>query len=172
MADEHVQTGSLVRVGALQRALAVCAAMLMAVATAASGQTPTVDTSRLAAAAQALNQGEFDRVDALLRTTTDERSAVLRARSAIARGRYGEAEGLLAGLVTSSPSGDAALELGQLYLYLGRRQEGGRLLQTILARGNASSPAQRPSAGSGGACAGPLSGRQRLSEECQRDGAR
>ena len=141
MADEHVQTGSLVRVGALQRALAVCAAMLMAVATAASGQTPTVDTSRLAAAAQALNQGEFDRVDALLRTATDERSAVLRARSAIARGRYGEAEGLLAGLVTSSPSGDAALELGQLYLYLGRRQEGGRLLQTILARGNASSPA-------------------------------
>ena len=141
MAEEHVHTGSPIRVVAPQRVLAVCVAVLMTVATASSGQTPAVDTSPAATAARALNRGEFDRVDGLLRTATDERSVVLRARSAIARGRYSDAEQWLTGLVASSPSGDAALELGQLYLYLGRRQEGGRLLQTVLARGNASSAA-------------------------------
>ena len=140
MADEHVQTGAPLRVVTTQRVVAVCAAVMM-VTTASFGQTPAVDSSPAAAAALALNRGEFDRVDALLRTATDEQSVVLRARSAIARGRYTDAEQGLTGLVASSPVGDAALELGQLYLYLGRRQEGGRLLQTVLARGNASSPA-------------------------------
>ena len=140
MADEHVQTGAPLRVVTTQRVVAVCAAVMM-VTTASFGQTPAVDSSPAAAAALALNRGEFDRVDALLRTASDEQSVVLRARSAIARGQYTDAEQGLTGLVASSPVGDAALELGQLYLYLGRRQEGGRLLQTVLARGNASSPA-------------------------------
>ena len=140
MADEHVQTGLPFRVLTTQRVVAVCASVMM-VTTASSGQTPAVDTSPAAAAALALNRGEFDRVDTLLRTATDEPSVVLRARSAIARGQYTDAEQRLTGLVASSPVGDAALELGHLYLYLGRREEGGRLLQTILARGNASSPA-------------------------------
>ena len=75
-----------------------------------------------------------------MRSATDERSLVLRARAHIARGRYAEAEKLLQGVVASAPAGDAALELGQLQLYLGRRQEGTRLLQTVLTRGAQSSP--------------------------------
>jgi tetratricopeptide (TPR) repeat protein len=140
MADQHVQTGSPLRGMTTQRVVAMCAAVMM-VTTASSGQTSTVDTSPAAEAALALNRGEFERVDALLRTATDEQSVVILARSSIARGRYTDAEQKLTGLVASSPVGDAALELGQLYLYLGRREEGGRLLQTILARGNVSSPA-------------------------------
>jgi tetratricopeptide (TPR) repeat protein len=123
-----------------QRALAICAALLLVVATA-SGQTPADDTSPAAQAARALSLGQFDRVDSLLGSATDERSIVLRARSAIARGRYTDAEQLLTGIVSSAPAGDAALELGQLYLYLGRREEGGRLLQTVLTRGAGNSPA-------------------------------
>ena len=122
------------------RLLAVSAAVLIAVATA-SGQTPPIDTSPAAQAARALNLGQFDRVDSLLRSATDERSVVIRARSAIARGRYTDAERLLTGIVSSAPAGDAALDLGQLYLYLGRREEGGRLLQTVLTRGARNSPA-------------------------------
>ncbi len=123
------------------RRLAVCAALLVAVTASASGQTPAVDTSPAAAAARALNLGQFERVDGLLRSATDERSVVLRARAAVARGRYTEAEQLLTGIVSSAPAGDAALELGRLYLYLGRREEGGRLLQAVLTRGARNSPA-------------------------------
>ena len=141
MVDQRVQTDSPVRMVTLRRVVAVGVWVLMAVTTASSGQTQGVDTSPAATAAQALNRGEYDRVETLLRTATDERSVVLRARGAIARGRYSDAEQWLTGVVASSPSGDAALELGRLYLYLGRRQEGGRLLQTILARNSASSPA-------------------------------
>ena len=141
MADEHVQDTGAARALTRQQFLAVCAALLIAVTTSSSGQTPPVDTSPAAAATRALNLGQFDRVDALLRSATDERSVVIRARSAIARGRYADAEEVLAGVVASAPVGDAALELGKLYLYLGRREEGGRLLQTVLARGAGNSPA-------------------------------
>jgi tetratricopeptide (TPR) repeat protein len=118
----------------------ICAALLCVVATA-SGQTPAIDTSPAGQAARALSLGQFDRVDSMLGSATDERSIVLRARSAIARGRYTDAEQWLTGIVSSAPAGDAALELGRLYLYLGRREEGGRLLQTVLTRGAGNSPA-------------------------------
>ncbi|MBF8299802.1 MAG: tetratricopeptide repeat protein [Acidobacteria bacterium] len=144
MADEQAQErqeGPSSRVLTRQRLLAVCAALLVAVTTSSSGQTPAVDNSPAAAAARALNAGQFDQVETLLRSATDERSIVLRARAAIARGRYTDAEKLLAGIVSSAPAGDAALELGQLYLYLGRRDEGARLLQAVLTRGARNSPA-------------------------------
>lgn len=137
MADERVQEsqeGQPSRVLTRQRLLAVCAAALIAVTSSSSGQTPAIDNSPAAAAARALNVGQYDQVETLLRSATDERSFVLRARAAIARGRYPDAEKLLAGIVSSAPAGDAALELGQLRLYLGRRDDGGRLLQGVLAR--------------------------------------
>ena len=141
MADQRVQERASIRVLTLRRPLAVCAALLIAVTTTSLGQTPAVDTSPAAAAARALNLGQFDRVETLLRSATDERSVVIRARGAIARGRYTDAEQWLTGIVSSAPAGDAALELGRLYLYLGRREEGGRLLQRVLARGTRNSPA-------------------------------
>jgi len=118
-----------------QRLAAVCASLLVALTTASSGQTPSVDTSPAAAAARAFNAGQYDQIDGLLRSATDERSTVLRARAHVARGRYAEAEKLLAGVVASNPAGDATLELGLLQQYLGRRQDAARTLGTVLARG-------------------------------------
>ena len=141
MADERVQERPSARVLTRKRLLLVCAALLVAVTISSSGQTPAADVSPAALAARALNLGRFDQVDTLLRSATDERSVVIRARSAIAGGRYADAEQLLTEIVSASPAGDAALELGQLYLYLGRREEGGRLLQLVLARGSRNSPA-------------------------------
>jgi len=141
MPDADAQSALPARVLTRQRLLAVCAAMLVAVTTSSSGQTPALENSPAAIAARAFNAGQFDKVDAALQAATDERSIVLRAKAAIARGRYTDAEKLLAGVVTSSPVRDAALELGQLYLYLGRRDEGARLLQAVLTRSPQNSPA-------------------------------
>ena len=134
MADVRVQERPPVQVFTRQRLLSGCAALLIAVTTSSYGQTPAVDNSPAAAAARAFNVGQYAQVETLLRSATDERSIVLRARGAIAQGRHTEAEKLLTGTVSSVPTGDAALELGQLYLYLGRREEGTRLLKVVMAR--------------------------------------
>jgi cellulose synthase operon protein C len=60
--------------------------------------------------------------------------AVARARTEIDRGRYADAERLLAAPAAADPGGDAALELGLLQLYLGRRNEGRTTLQGVLRR--------------------------------------
>ena len=130
-----------------QRLLVVCGAMLVALSTSSSGQTPAVDNSPFGVATRAFNTGQFDQVDAALGSATDERAIVLRARAAIARGRYADAEKLLTGIVTSSPLGEAALELGRLHLYLGRREQGVRLLQAVFTRGPQNSPADLLRAG-------------------------
>jgi tetratricopeptide (TPR) repeat protein len=120
---------------------AVCAALLIAITTSSSGQTPAVDTSPLAAAGRAFNAGQYDQVEDLLQSVNGEASAVLRARAHVARGRYGEAEKLLAGFAGASPAGDAALELGLLQLYLGRRPQGVRTLEVVLTRSADDTPA-------------------------------
>jgi tetratricopeptide (TPR) repeat protein len=65
---------------------------------------------------------------------------VLRARAHIARGRYPEAEKLLAGAASSNSGGDAALELGLLQHYLGRA-DATRTLQTVITQSDAATPA-------------------------------
>src|SRR5919201_2575508 len=54
------------------------------------------------------------------------------ARKAIDTGRYADAEKLLAGPAASAPGGDAALELGKLHLYIGKKAEGTRTLQRVI----------------------------------------
>src|ERR1043165_3559221 len=54
------------------------------------------------------------------------------ARKAIDSGRYAEAEKLLAGPAASAPGGDAALELGKLQLYIGKKAEGTRTLERVI----------------------------------------
>src|SRR3989338_6170314 len=124
-----------------QRFLAVCMALLVALSASSSGQTLPADTSPLALAARALNTGHYDEVEKLLSAAADERSIVLRARAHLARGRAAEAEKPRAGRGAATPAGDAALELGQLQLYLGRRAEGARTLQMVLTRGSEGTPA-------------------------------
>ena len=127
------------RVLTRRRFLAVCAALLVAITTSSSGQTP-VDNAPAATAARAFNSGQYDEIERLA-SGTDEAATVLRARAHIARGRYAEAEKLLTGAVASAPAGDAALELGLLQQYRGRRQDGVRLLQQVFTRGADDTPA-------------------------------
>ena len=116
--------------GALVLAVGV-AAVLVVSATLPSAQTAQSSAPLTPAdqAAQALNTGRYDEVDGLLKGATDARATTLRARAAIARGRYADAEKLLAPAATASPAGDAALELGLLQMYLGRRQDARRTLR-------------------------------------------
>ena len=60
-------------------------------------------------------------------------AALAGARADIARGRYGEALAALAAPAQQDPGGDAALELGVLQHYLGRR-EAARTLQGVVDR--------------------------------------
>src|SRR5262245_3741560 len=120
---------------------AVCAALLIAITTSSSGQTPAVDTSPLAAAGRAFQAGQYDQVEDLLQPVNGEASADLRARAHLARGRYGEAEKLLAAVAGTTPAGDAALELGLLQVYLGRRPQGVRTLEVVLTRSPDNTPA-------------------------------
>jgi cellulose synthase operon protein C len=103
--------------GALFRLLAVA----LAIGTVSDGRT-----SRIAYA-----QGVTDPV-------------VVKARAAIHRGQYGEAEALLKPLVSRTPDGEAALELGLFYEMMGRRDESLALLRRIadLQVGPRTSPAE------------------------------
>jgi tetratricopeptide (TPR) repeat protein len=104
-------------------------ALLLAAVTQPSAQAVRTPAD---AAVSALRLGQFDEVEQLLERATDARSVALRSRAAVARGRYDAAQKMLAGPAASAPTSDAALELGLLYLKLGRRAEGTRLLTRLL----------------------------------------
>jgi cellulose synthase operon protein C len=120
-------------VGALLLGVAV-AVVLIVSATLPSAQTPPAGQPLTPAdlAALAINTGRYDEVDPLLKGATDGRATTLRARAAIARGRYADAEKLLTPAAASAPAGDAALELGLLQQYLGKRQDARRTLQRVV----------------------------------------
>jgi tetratricopeptide (TPR) repeat protein len=124
-----------------RRAWVICALVLVAAAQAPYAQSrPQAPPPQTAPAAppdpvmRAFNAGQYDEVERLLRGATDMRAVVMRARSDVARGRYAEAEKALAPLATAQPMSDAALELGLLHMYLGKRAEGTRLLRAIVSR--------------------------------------
>ncbi|HXG89968.1 MAG TPA: tetratricopeptide repeat protein [Vicinamibacterales bacterium] len=109
------------------------AAVLLALQSSAPAQSGAQGvTSTRAAAERALRTGRFDEVEGLTQNSTDAAMLALRARALSARGRYAEAESVLAPAAAASPASDAALELGLLQLYLGRRSEGRRTLQLLL----------------------------------------
>jgi tetratricopeptide (TPR) repeat protein len=166
---EPTSTGNTARlvtlprlVGALVLAVGVAAVLVLS-ATLPSAQTaqPPAPLTPADQAAQALNSGRYADVDGILKGATDARSVALRARAAIARGRYADAEKLLTAAAAASPASDAALELGLLQQYLGRRQEATRTLQRILNGPEPRTVADFTRAGPGGPGAGPVQGRQR-----------
>src|SRR5687768_11854167 len=69
---------------------------------------------------------------------------VVKARAAINRGQYAEAEALLKPLAARAPEGEAALELGLFYEMMGRHEESLVLLRPIanLQVGPRTSPAE------------------------------
>lgn len=120
-----------------RRAFIAGAALVVAGAWLVYGQTQRAAAQTGTPAEQALralNLGRYEEVDPLLQGLTDAGSAALRARALIARGRYADAEKLLAGPAGAEPGSDAALELGLLQLYLGRRAAGERTLNGVLDR--------------------------------------
>ncbi|MDP1570291.1 MAG: peptidase MA family metallohydrolase [Vicinamibacterales bacterium] len=84
-------------------------------------------------AGRAFDAGQFDEVDRLAATYRGEPTiAVVHARALAARGRYGEAEQIFQAQSFEDPTGEAALELGVMYLEIGRRLEARRALQILL----------------------------------------
>jgi len=66
--------------------------------------------------------------------TADGNALVTRARADIARGRYAEAEAVLSRVAAAQPESEAALEMGLLELYLGRRADARRRLRLLVSR--------------------------------------
>ncbi len=103
-------------------------ALVVAVLLLLGGPLPSAQTTPEAL----LNLGRYEELETQLRGATDIRSVTLLARADIERGRYAEAEKRLTGPAAAQPASDAALELGRLYLYLGRRADGTRILEQLL----------------------------------------
>jgi tetratricopeptide (TPR) repeat protein len=82
----------------------------------------------VALAVGSVSDGRTSRV-AYAQGATDP--TVVKARAAINRGMYTEAETLLKSVASRTPNGEAALELGLLYEMLGRRAESRALLEPI-----------------------------------------
>ena len=98
----------------------------------AGAQGTSSAASARAAVEKALRGGRYDEVETLGKSSTDQAITVMRAQALIARGEYASAEQLLTPLATAGPNGDAALELGLLQMYVGRRSEARRTLQLLL----------------------------------------
>src|SRR4051794_28218836 len=87
--------------------------------TAQAPRRPALPDTPYRAASRALNEGRFDDVDAI-KDSPDPSLMAVKARAAIARGRYAPAEAMLRPLASRAPSSEAALELGLLQQMLGR----------------------------------------------------
>src|ERR1700741_1686242 len=99
--------------------------LLLIAGTVPSAQTPAQRQAAPPASpgARALNAGQYDEVERLLKASTDPASIALRARAQIAQGHYQDARTLLTSVASAQPDSDAALELGLLELYLGQRAD-------------------------------------------------
>lgn len=113
--------------------LLVACILLVVIAAFLRAQTRPAPDSPFDAAGKALNLGQYDQVARLVGSSTDPRAIALRARIDIDHGRYADAEKLLAAPAGAAPGSDAALELGRLQLYLGKRAEGTRTLERLIA---------------------------------------
>jgi tetratricopeptide (TPR) repeat protein len=101
----------------LVAALAVL--VLPSYGTAQAPRRPSLPDTPYRAATRALNEGRYDDVDAI-KEIGDPSIVAVKARAAIARGRYAPAEALLRPVASRAPSSEAALELGLLQQMLGR----------------------------------------------------
>jgi tetratricopeptide (TPR) repeat protein len=88
----------------------------------ATAQGPRRASTPLQDAVRALHEGRFDAIDGLTASLDpkDPELVAVKARAAIARGRYDQAESTLRAVVPLAPTSEAALELGLLMQMLGR----------------------------------------------------
>src|SRR2546423_1544680 len=94
--------------------LLIGALVFLALPSAGTAQAPRRVATPLQAAARALIEGRYAEVDTLTEKldTRDPNVVALRARAAIARGRYADAEASLRPVVSRFPTLEAALQLG------------------------------------------------------------
>jgi cellulose synthase operon protein C len=116
-----------------------CLLLLAVILTAGLGprltaeQAPAGVASARANAEQSFRGGRYSEVDTLARAfPKDKLINVYHALGIAARGDYARAESVLQPFAAASPSGEAALELGLLQLYTGRRTEGRRTLTLVM----------------------------------------
>jgi hypothetical protein len=108
----------------IPRVCIVFALMLLCAAQVPLAQSrPSAAATPADAALKALNAGQYDEVETILKSAADPRSVAIRARAYVERGRYAEAEKMLTPVATAQPGSDAALELGLLQWTLGRRND-------------------------------------------------
>jgi tetratricopeptide (TPR) repeat protein len=102
--------------------LLIVALVFFALPTSGTAQAPRRAASPLQSATRALIEGRHDEVDALADKLDGRDPAVvaLKARAAIERGRYAEAEAMLRPVASRAPTSEAALQLGLLQKMLGR----------------------------------------------------
>ena len=93
--------------------------VLTSYGTAQAPRRPPQADTPYRAAIRALNEGRYDEVDAIP-DRPDPNMVAVKARAAIARGRYAPAEAMLRPVVARASSSEAALELGLLQQMLGR----------------------------------------------------
>jgi tetratricopeptide (TPR) repeat protein len=109
----------------------------------ATAQGPRRPSPPLQAAGRAVLEGRYDEIDKLTASldANDPDVVAVKARAAIARGRYEEAETMLRAVVPLAPTSDAALELGLLLQMLGRADAGAVLGRVALIANRSPEPA-------------------------------
>src|SRR5215831_10869773 len=104
------------RASAVSRGFSIVLIVLAALAVAAQTPQRPQAARPVQLAARAFLEGRYDEVDQLADKldARDPDVAALKARAAIARGRYEQAEGALKPVAARLPASEAALELGLL----------------------------------------------------------
>ncbi len=112
--------------------LLIVALVVFALPTSGTAQAPRRAASPLQNATRALIDGKYDQVDALVEKldARDPTVVALKARAAIERGRYAEAEAMLRPVASRAPTSEAALELGLLQRML-RKPDAAAILSRV-----------------------------------------
>jgi Tfp pilus assembly protein PilF len=115
-------------------AVALCVSAWAAFPPATAGQNASGEGLGFAATARrAIARGRAAEAEALARQRPagDPAAAAVLGQLAVARGKYQEAAAILEPAAAREPGGEAALQLGLLHRYLGRREAGTRILETV-----------------------------------------
>jgi len=110
----------------------------------ATAQGPRRPSEPMQAAVRALIEGRYDEVDIVTAKLdgADPEVIAVKARAAIARGRYEQAEAMLRPAVPLAPTSEAALHLGLLLQMLGRADAAMVLERVALLAGRSPDPAE------------------------------
>ena len=112
--------------------LLIVALVVFALPTSGTAQAPRRASSPLQNATRALIDGKYDEVEALAEKldARDPTVVALKARAAIERGRYADAEAMLRPVASRAPTSEAALELGLLQRML-RKADAAAILNRV-----------------------------------------